>query len=553
MPLKKPESKIEAEIFEVWKQWKPSAAYMGGVADCAGKLFVPTEEDIGKLLKRIKALKKQAEDVVQQKYLRCIETTIGFEEPYMAVDDALWTFFAHLVKEGVKTRNMLSLTNDTAEALKVSKKRLAKKKWSTEIRIVTCNECNGLIGILETIKNEAKDAKLKSSIDKLVKTVEDYRKTFYVEGIKEGDFSEIFPILEKHGGNIGRKHVYPKILRDMYDYPETTDEIEAKGLRWLKEELPHLKEVTAALAKIYGIEPTIEKVSAEITKRRNVDKAKVVKFITDAREILRKVVEKHLVKITPKYGTRVMETPSYLVNFISTAAMNNFDILTDKPFNVFFVTTDPKRAPPSGAPDLLQTLVHEEYGHCVNFSNSSVGFAAKPRLVELLDTRLHLPISDGISFYREYEFLMLLKKLRAAKGLSGAEKDFMGLLRSMGNLDQVILENEFVLTTWRIIRFLRAIGDVRINMHKQTIVEFVNWASKETDLSKKMIFNQIFIFQDRPGYAPCYSIAGDALRKIQETAAKKGKSIVDFNTYACSLGFPPRTIFEQKLNRFAKA
>jgi len=100
------------------------------------------------------------------------------------------------------------------------------------------------------------------------------------------------------------------------------------------------------------------------------------------------------------------------------------------------------------------------------------------------------------------------------------------------------------------MRFLRAIFDVRINMEKQSIADFVEWAHKETGLSEKKIYNQTWIFLESVGYAPCYSIAGNTIGKLQQLALKKGIRLLDFNTYVSSLGFPPREIFEQKLKEY---
>jgi hypothetical protein len=226
-----------------------------------------------------------------------------------------------------------------------------------------------------------------------------------------------------------------------------------------------------------------------------------------------------------------------------------FDSLTDQPFNVFFVTTDEIRSPPSSVPDIFQLVVHEEYGHCVNFSNTAMSFESKPSLVERLDSPLHYPISEGISFHRESESLELLEELvtKPKENLSSEEKEFLDALSSNTDIKIVLLESQFILLKWRIIRFLRAIGDVRINMNKQSLTDFVEWAAQETGFTEKTIYDQIFIFQESPGYAPCYSIAGMALRDIQEEAKRKGQDILKFNTIASSMGFPPRTIFEERL------
>ncbi len=551
--LKKPESKIEDEIFELWKELNPSSAFTAGLDEYAGKLFVSTEANVNRMLEKIAELKTQTADIVHRKILQCLETELRFEEPYMALQTIVWVYYGHLVKEGMKAEHLLSLTSDAKKVLKVSKEKLAKKAWPVEIRAITCYSGNSLLGILETIGTETENEQLQKELLLLKDAVDKYVKDFYVEGVKEGGFEEVFPILEREGGDIGRKEIYPKLLKDLYDYPESADEIEGKALRWLDSELPTLMKITEKLAATYGVEPKVETVADEIGRKRDVGKSKVVQFILDIREKLRKVVESHLVRITPKYDTRVVETPSYLVTFIPSAAAGWFDSLTEKPFNIFFITTDPRGSAPTNAPDLVNGIIHEEYGHCINHSNSVTDFAAKPKLIELLDVSIASQISEAISFFREIEFTSLLKSLAGKKEeeLTREEEKLLDSLRAVGDLETVIREIEFQVMEWRILRFLRAIGDVRINMGKQSATELINWAHKKTGLSKKILYNEIFTFQESPGYAPCYCMAGEELRKIQALAVEKGKSIVDFNTYVSSMGYLPRTVYEKRLREYA--
>lgn len=145
----------------------------------------------------------------------------------------------------------------------------------------------------------------------------------------------------------------------------------------------------------------------------------------------------------------------------------------------------------------------------------------------------------------------LLKDLVKRKSLDSDERRMLEILRGGADDETMVLENEYVMLTWRMVRFLRAVFDVRVNMGKQTLAEFVEWGSKQTGISRKRIFDQTFLFLATVGYAPCYSMAGEALRELQKLAKKNGKSVIDFNTYASALGFPGRTIFEQKLRDFA--
>jgi sulfur relay (sulfurtransferase) DsrC/TusE family protein len=422
-------------------------------------------------------------------------------------------------------------------------------QWSIETKILTCQLSDQLLGILETIITETKDENLKQTLTKLKEKAVGYRKHYQVEGVKQGDFKEIYPILKKTRGKIKHKTIYPKLLSDLWGYPEASDQIERKAKQWLKQELPNLQKVARKLAKIYNVKPNVETVDEELNKRKGIPKQQALQFVKETRSLAQKIFENNIVKITPKYETRVIETPHYLVSMIPTAAMTTFDSFTDKPFNVFFVTTDPRFSPSSNVPDLISSLLHEEYGHAVNFSNSVTRFAAKPTFTELIASTFATHISDGISFYREYEFVELLKKLVKKKTLSKDEEAFLKILRGENDKATMLLENEFTMQTWRIMRFLRAVFDVRINMEKQSIADFVEWAHKETGLSEKMIYNQTWIFLETVGYAPCYSIAGDKIRRLQQQAIERGISKIDFNTYIASLGFPAPEIFEQKVQQ----
>ncbi|MDD5503563.1 MAG: hypothetical protein PHH26_08930, partial [Candidatus Thermoplasmatota archaeon] len=320
-----------------------------------------------------------------------------------------------------------------------------------------------------------------------------------------------------------------------------------KGTKWLAKELPQFWKMTKSLAKKYGVEAKPDVVAKEITKRTSLPKAKMVDFIKEMREREVKVVNKHLVKVSPTYDTRVIETPHYLINQIPSGAMGTYDALTKKPFNIFFATTDEKRSPPAGFADIFQLLTHEEYGHCVNFYNTAVRFGANARDIEQISGTFSKCISDGISFRRESEIIEMMDVLMKKKSLDADEKAFLEFIKKREPLEQFYEESAFIVKQWRIMRFLRAICDAKVNMGKMTYAKFVNWAAEKTGLEKKLIYNQTFIFQGSVGYAPVYSMAGESIREIQQKAKKAGKDMLEFNTYISALGFPGRTIFEQRL------
>ncbi|MFH0986579.1 MAG: hypothetical protein V1911_00855, partial [Candidatus Micrarchaeota archaeon] len=159
--------------------------------------------------------------------------------------------------------------------------------------------------------------------------------------------------------------------------------------------------------------------------------------------------------------------------------------------------------------------------------------------------------TEGISFNREYELLLFFRRMFEKKRLSPEEKKLMKLIKKYSDIKTFMLVEEFMIYKWRVIRFLRAIGDVRVNMDKQSIVQFVQWAAKKTGMKEKTIYDQFMLFQAMPSYAPSYSIFGMKLKAMHEKLRKQGRAdeIVKFNTYAASIGFPAQTIYEKKLRK----
>ena len=543
---------VDKMLLDYYKEFEPSSAFTDGFNECAGKLFLPTEENKRQALKRINQIRKKTKDEKVLYFLRAEEFLLkekAVEEPHHAPSSVNGVFFAHIIKEGFNEIHLSSLVDYSIELLDLYLKKFSKRRIPFEVKVMVNAECIGLVELLEMIKENVETEILKLKINRLIEKAKDYRKAFEVKGLKKGDFSEVYPLLKKYGGKLSRKKVYPKLLKIVQGYPETAPQIEKKALKWFHDELPYFKEVTKELAKVYKCKPTAEKVEEEIKKRGKIKPKNLLEINKEVRKVLQPIAEKELVKINKKYDTRLIETPDYLTVFLPTAAMNSFDSFTKKPFNIFFVTTDTRGSPVSDISDLINTLSHEEYGHCVNFSNVATEFVKKLSFVEKHGGSFDLPITEGISFNREYEVLLYLRKLFAKKKKTNQEQKLINLIEKYSNLDTFLLVEEFMIYKWRIIRFLRAIGDVRINTNKQSLYDFVEWASKETGMKPKTIYNQIFLFQEMPGYAPSYSIFGMKLKAMQEKLRKRGESVVEFNTYAASIGFPYLKIYEKELRK----
>ncbi len=552
MPIPKPASVAEEEIFEFFKEYDPSSAYLNGFGEYAGRLFIPSKKNLEIFSKRVEELRMRAENRSQLKLLDSLAAAYNLQEPHQFPDSVLNTYFGYMIKEGIIPSHMRPLTRNAVKAMQVGAAENSGTNWPTGLRMLTLIRCEGIQEIIKTIKKETQDKQLKELLDDLAEATRKYASIFRVKGFKNQGFDETYKVVKHQGAELGRERVYAQALRRLWDYPETPSEVEEKGLKFLNRELPRFNRITERLAKKYGVAGKAEDVSKAIRAKRSLKTSEVIPFLGELRKKTVKVVNKTIVRVNPKYETKVIETPPYLSGIIPSGAAFFYDAFTNDPKEIFMTTTDPRRDPHTAPGELLNLLVHEEYGHCVHASNSSHSYGAKPSLVDLLWSPLGA-MSEGISFQREIEFQEVMEKLEQGKGLNSDEKALVQFFEKNGGLEAFAEEYEFYTWMWRIVRFLRVIGDARINSGKQSLAEFIEWAHNKTGLSKSNVYHQLFPAHqgNGPGYASTYAIIGESIRDIQNRAKRNGKSLLDFNTFACSMGFPARTIFEERLQAFA--
>jgi hypothetical protein len=544
---------LDKQIMDFVKEVNPSGAYLIGFNEYAGKLFIASQENRRAALKKVRSLRSKAKTDLQRKLLDSMETYLLFDEPQPVLDDIVGTIFAHLVKEGVNDAHMLSLLSDASKDIEACTARYSDKEIPVAVKALALYRLDGALEILDTVKGETKNQNVKKACDDLKTSVSEYVKLFELEGWGKGEFPNAERVFKEKGFDLGRQKFYQVVLKKGYDYAETPEELERNAVAWIDDELPRFRKATERLAKKFGCNPTPEEVEAKINERNHLDSKKLVEVTLGIRRVVQRLVNAEVNGINPKYKTKVIETPPYLTGVIPTGAAQFFDTFTKKPFQYFFQTTDPKRDPDKSVAAILNLLVHEEYGHCVHHSNSSLGFVGKiPMLQALPGLTTGAPITEGLSFNREMEFFELSKGLETKKRLTPTEKAYVKLVEKYGGLKQINLELEFMTRRWRIVRFLRVVGDVWVNTGKKSLMEFVDWAHERTGVPRSSVYFQLFPAHQGafPGYATCYAVVGQEIRSI-EKKIKDPKKRVKFSTYLCSIGFPPRSMYRSMLNEYA--
>jgi hypothetical protein len=122
---------LDNEIVELWKELNPSGAYALGWNEFAGRLFIPSEQNIKDALGRVRGLRRRAENDLQGKVLDSMEVSLLFSEPQPVLDDIVGTIFAHLTKEGINQKHLASLLSYAGKALDATQNasRTRRSPW----------------------------------------------------------------------------------------------------------------------------------------------------------------------------------------------------------------------------------------------------------------------------------------------------------------------------------------------------------------------------------------------------------------------------------------
>jgi hypothetical protein len=549
----RPRTPDEKEILAIWRDIHPHKAFFAGVHGQVGRVLVPTPENIENLMRRIALASARSQSESRRKLLACFGAYLLTLEPVHCPDNVLDAFFGHLAKEGINTRHLTNLAECSRLALNACLETSRRMSWPVGQRLLVLIRCNGLLELLGAIKNSARHSVMREQLTALMNSVSDFGKYFRVQNFCHGTFDEVWSIIRKHGCELGRVNAYSRVLHDIFDYPESPSEVESKGLAFLRHEFSEYVQLTNELAADLHCEARPDALIRALKSKRSIAPQKRIPYLNRLRKTTVKIIQRRFVRIAAPYCTKVIETPEYLTGITPSGASFFLDYLTNKPQQLFLNTIDLKRDPYTAPAQLLNLLMHEEYGHCVHVSNSALNLAAKPEFAERLWSIPGIAVSEGISFHRESEFMEYLDDLVENRHPTKDEEAFIKVCESQEAFDGFAKEYGFYTKTWRIIRFLRAIGDVRINSGKQELPDFIEWARKETSLPESLIYLQLFpAHQSSMGGATAYAILGDEVRRAQTAARDSGINIVNFNSYASSLGFVSRTGFVSRLSNYAE-
>src|SRR5256712_5881914 len=229
-----PRTGTERAVFEVWKELRPDEAFVFGLDECAGRLFIPNQRGVDSLLAKISRIEKSETSPIERKLLASFRASLELREPARLPQTLLESLFGYMIKEGVKASHMRALAADGRKAIDASRKR-AHGPTAPGMRALVQLACNGLNEILKVVESELRDWDARAAIEPLIAANRPYAKAFDLPGFSpDGTFDETYALFKRVGCGLGRSRSYARALRDFWDYTQEPGQVEAAGLRMMR-------------------------------------------------------------------------------------------------------------------------------------------------------------------------------------------------------------------------------------------------------------------------------------------------------------------------------
>jgi hypothetical protein len=541
--------KLGDEIIALWGELFPVEGYIAGLEEAKGKLFLNTTENREAAFRRIEALDKRRGEIDNQrlraaagKIMRSFRAALTYVHPHSQVETSAWGLFAVMLKEDLQAPFVREYVGNVEQTLALEIDNWRGQEVPIELKKLCVDNADFLLATLDILHEQNEEVAELCRAAK--KKLDAYRSLFYMDDIESHNFDTTLALLRKESTGPRVSLGYHEILRDLYDFPETAEELRGKALDWLREEMPLLKTSAHRLAEVYGMgrgQGTVEEVYAEMIRRHPVSED-VMGQAHRLMEVVNPYTAEHMLGICPEDRVDIQRMPVYLEPLGTSAMCMPLDELSEAIKIICYIT--PSRN--ESWLTMLSTLVHE-FGH--GFHASLTFRTVKEKLLRL-NTHLVSPLTEAIAFHRESELLEEVTSLLGRTDLAPEERAMLALFGQSDEEQRLaIMGLELETLVARVIRFVRILCDVEVNTGLRSYPDFLDWAHDRTELSRQLIYEQTFMFLGEPGYAPCYAIAGNGLAELQRAALARGVSRKEFNTRVSGMGYWPRTIYEKMLSQ----
>lgn len=537
---------VVSEIVDLWSDMNPVAGYTGGHLSTLTTLFEQTADNVDKMRARIQALREQLGAIADadlrttaEAVLTSLRTQLDLSRPSGAGPSGTGMGGVWAAADGVfyivlKKDHGASFVPAYLDAVLEAVKLETQRWWGQDFTILVRRECldtaTYMTGTLASLVAVRPD--VKNKVDAIEEALLAYKALFAVPGLDSPDFATYWAVFRAWDEVTGPTPArgYPACLQSYYQLTQTAEEIETMAQAWLDLDMPVTTGVTQQIAGLpfVGGEGSLQAVWDKVTTQYSVDFGKwmdrVVKACND-------YGARYVIAHTKEDRVDFAPTPSYLVNLVTGGEDFAVDYLAPRSaYSQLYLTT----AKNTSLLTMINILVHEA-SHGFNFVLSAK-HAGSPLLN--LNTALQVPMTEGMAYYREYQYWAAAQGLVGRTDLDQVQEAYLGLYGTTPAEQATgVLCAQLETYIWRVIRYVRALCDVRVNGGKMTYTDFIAWAAAATGLSEETLHGECFTFMASPGYAPCYAVGGVSYASLQKQGIARGVTEIDFNTFASRQGF----------------
>lgn len=539
-------SDIVADIVDLWSDISPVSGYTSGHLGTLTDLFVETSANLETTRQRINQLAERIPQITDNNMrataaglLTSLRTQLDLPRPSGAGPSGTGMGGLYAAADGIfyivlKQDHEAPFVRDYLDAVLAMVEFETKRWWGQDFDVLVRRECidtatymKGTLSSLEKLRPD-----LEPQCSAIGAAVETYNQMFVVPGLDSNDFAVYWPVFKKGCAVDGPMQApgYPGCLERYYQLSQTADEIEVMAQGWLELDMT----VTASIAKRVAQLPFV----GEVRSLQEIWDAVSQHYAVDFGTWMDRVVKacndfgaQYIIEHTPADRVLFDATPGYLVNLITGGEDFAVDYLS--PVNAYsqLYLTAVKN---TSLLTMLNVLVHEA-SHGFNFVLSAK-YASSPLLN--INTALEVPMTEGMAFSREFEYWAAAQDLVGRGDLNPVQEAYLSLYGATPEERlQGVLCSQLETYIWRVIRYVRALCDVRVNGGKTTYTDFIAWAATATGLSEETLHGECFTFMASPGYAPCYAVGGISYAALQRDGTSRGVSEIDFNTFASRQGF----------------
>jgi len=385
-------------------------------------------------------------------------------------------------------------------------------------------------GVLDALEQASPG--LKPPIDNVRIALKEYEAIFLDPSLVSPDFGVMWAALQRGDRLQGatRAAGYPGTLQNYYTLGLSVEQVEQSAQDWLLVDMPVTVDLALRLGASLGLpaRASLQTVWDAVSKRYATDFS--VERMQQVLAACNDYGQDNIIGFTSKDIVKFSPTPTYLVNLVTGGEDFAIDYLTSQPFSQLYLTASKN----TSLLTMINILVHEA-SHGFNFVMSAR--CAPSRLLNV-NTSLEVPMTEGQAFYREYQYYAAAAALLDKPTLTPHEQAYLDLYGTTKDEQRAaVLAAQLETYIWRIIRYVRALCDVRVNGGKQTYTDFIAWAATETGLSLQTLHSECFTFLASPGYAPCYAVGGATYGSLSTKGYQNGVTELVFNTQASAMGF----------------